>query len=100
MKPWAPVADPRRRSADVNPPRCVSMWASERPLGLFGSMTEALRDPGVEELHTGRLTPRSYSLGAGELRRLLSDASLREVVVESVELDAVWRNAEDAVARR
>ncbi len=42
--------------------------------------------------------PKSYSLGAGELRRLLSDASLREVVVESVELDAVWRNAEDAVA--
>jgi len=71
----------------------VSTWASERPLGLFGPMTEALRAVGVEA-HPPAFDPKSYSLGAGELRRLLSDAGLREVVVKTVELDAVWRNAE------
>lgn len=76
----------------------VSTWASECPLGLFGPMTEVLREAGMEEPYPRAFDPQSYSLGAAELRRLLSEAGLRDLVVETVELDAVWRNAEDAVA--
>jgi hypothetical protein len=61
-------------------------------------MTEVLQKAGMEEPYPRAFDPQSYSLGAAELRRLLSDASLRELVVETVELDAVWRDAEDAVA--
>ena len=76
----------------------VSTWASERPLGLFGPMTEALQEAGMAEPYPHAFDPSSYSLGAAELRRLLSDVGLRDLVVETVELDAVWRNADDAVA--
>ena len=74
----------------------VSTWAAERPLGLFGPMTEALREVGMAEPYPHAFDPRSYSLGAAELRRLLS--GLRDLVVETVILDAVWRNADDAAA--
>ena len=76
----------------------VSTWASERPLGLFGPMTEVLQEAGMDEPYPRAFDPQSYTLSASELRRLLSEANLREVVVETVELDAVWHNAEDAVA--
>lgn len=76
----------------------VSTWASERPLGLFGPMAEALVAVGMEEPYTGAFDPRSYGLDADELRGLLSAAKLREVVVETVELDAVWDDPDDAVA--
>jgi SAM-dependent methyltransferase len=76
----------------------VSTWASERPLGLFGSMTEALKEAGMEEPYPGALDPQSYSVTAAELRRLLSDAHLQNVTVETVELDAIWNDEEDAVA--
>ena len=74
----------------------VSTWASERPLGLFGPMTEALREAGMAEPYPHAFDPLSYSLGAAELRKLLS--GLRDLVVETVALEAVWRNAEDAAA--
>ncbi len=76
----------------------VSTWASERPLGLFGPMTEVLQEVSMKEPYPRAFDPQSYSLGAPELRRLLSEAGLREVVVETVELDAVWCDADDAVA--
>ena len=76
----------------------VSTWASERPLGLFGPMTEVLQDAGMDEPYPRAFDPQSYTLSAAELRRLLSEANLREVAVETVELDAVWHNAEEAVA--
>lgn len=74
----------------------VSTWAAERPLGLFGPMAEALQEVGMAEPYPHAFDPRSYSLGADELRGLLS--GLRDLVVETVALDAVWRNAEDAAA--
>jgi hypothetical protein len=74
----------------------VSTWASERPLGLFGPMTETLQEAGMAEPYPHAFDPRSYTLGAAELHRLLS--GLRDLVVETVVLDAVWRNAEDAAA--
>jgi ubiquinone/menaquinone biosynthesis C-methylase UbiE len=74
----------------------VSTWASERPLGLFGPMAEALQEAGMAEPYPHAFDPRSYSLEAAELRRLLS--GLRDLVVETVVLDAVWRNAEHAAA--
>jgi ubiquinone/menaquinone biosynthesis C-methylase UbiE len=74
----------------------ISTWASERPLGLFGPMTEALQEAGMTEPYPHAFDPRSYSLEAAELRRLLS--GLQDLVVETVVLDAVWRNAGDAAA--
>ena len=53
---------------------------------------------GMDEPYPRAFDPQSYTLSASELRRLLSEANLREVVIETVELDAVWHNAEDAVA--
>ena len=74
----------------------VSTWAAERPLGLFGPMTEALREVGMAEPYPHAFDPRSYSLGAAEVRSLLSGP--RDLVVETVILDAVWRSADDAAA--
>jgi ubiquinone/menaquinone biosynthesis C-methylase UbiE len=74
----------------------VSTWAAERPLGLFGPMTEALQEAGLAEPYPHAFDPRSYSLEAAELRSLLS--GLRGLAIETVVLDAVWRNAEDAAA--
>lgn len=76
----------------------VSTWASERPIGLFGPMTAALREAGVAEPFPRAFDPESYCLSGGELRSLLSGAGLRDVVVETVELDAVWPDARAAVA--
>jgi ubiquinone/menaquinone biosynthesis C-methylase UbiE len=76
----------------------VSTWASERPLGLFGPMAEVLQLAGVAEPYPRAFDPQSYSLSSPELSRLLSEAGLREVVVETVELDAVWRDTQEAVA--
>jgi ubiquinone/menaquinone biosynthesis C-methylase UbiE len=76
----------------------VSTWASERPLGLIGPMTEVLKEVGMDEPYPDAFDAPSYSISAAELRRLLSQSGLREVIVETVELDAVWRNEDDAVA--
>lgn len=75
----------------------VATWAAEQPLGLLGPMGEALREAGMEEPYPGAFDPGSYSVGAGDLRQLLAGAGLRDVVVETVELDAVWPSADDAV---
>jgi ubiquinone/menaquinone biosynthesis C-methylase UbiE len=74
----------------------VSTWAAEHPLGLFGPMAEALQEAGMAEPYPHAFDPRSYSLEAAELRSLLS--GLRDLVVETVVLDAVWRNADDVTA--
>jgi ubiquinone/menaquinone biosynthesis C-methylase UbiE len=76
----------------------ISTWASERPLGLIGPMTEVLKEVGMDEPYPQAFDAQSYSLSAAELRRLLLEANLREAIVETVELDAVWHNEGDAVA--
>ena len=76
----------------------VSTWASERPLGLFGPMTEVLQEVGMDEPYPRAFDAQTYSLNAADLRRLLSEADLREAAVETVELEAVWHNEADAVA--
>lgn len=75
----------------------VSTWASESPLGLFGPMTEVLREVGVDEPYPRAFDAQTYSLTAGSLHRLLVEAELREATVETVELEAVWSNEDDAV---
>jgi len=75
----------------------VSTWAAERPLGLFGPIVEALQEFGMDEPYPRAFDPRSYRLGASDLQVLLEAAGLRDVVVETVELDAVWQTADDAV---
>jgi SAM-dependent methyltransferase len=75
----------------------VATWAAEHPLGLFGPMTEALREAGMEEPYPHAFDPESYSIGAPDLHQLLSEAKLRDVVVETVQLDALWASAGDAV---
>jgi hypothetical protein len=55
----------------------VSTWASERQLGPFGPMTEALQEAGMPEPYPHALDPRGYTLGAAELRRIEAPAGLR-----------------------
>ncbi|MGH3293268.1 MAG: class I SAM-dependent methyltransferase [Trebonia sp.] len=76
----------------------LSTWASERPLGLFGPMTDVLKEVGMDEPYPRAFDAQSYSLSAAELRRLLSETGLREATVETVELEAVWHSEDDAVA--
>ena len=76
----------------------VSTWASERPLGLIGPMTEVMKEVGMDEPYPRAFDAQSYCLSVAELHRLLSEANLREAIVETVELDAVWHNEDDAVA--
>ena len=76
----------------------VSTWAGEQPLGLIGPMAEALAEAGVEEPYPGAFDPHSYSLSGPELQGLLAGAGLRQVMVETVTLDAVWPDADQAVS--
>jgi|ERR1700728_610328 SAM-dependent methyltransferase len=76
----------------------ISTWAAEHPLGLFGPIAETLHDAGVEEPWPGAFNPTTYVIGASELEGMLRAAGLRDVVVETIELDAVWPDADDAVA--
>jgi SAM-dependent methyltransferase len=87
-----------RRVVQGNGVVVVSTWAAERPLGLFGPIVEALHEFGMDEPYLRAFDPRSYGLDASDLQALLEGAALRDVVVETVELDAVWQTADEAVA--
>jgi ubiquinone/menaquinone biosynthesis C-methylase UbiE len=76
----------------------VASWAAERPLGLFGPMIEALREAGVDEPFPRAFDAQSYCIDAPGLHRLLAEAGLGDVVIETVELDAVWKDTAEAVA--
>jgi ubiquinone/menaquinone biosynthesis C-methylase UbiE len=87
-----------RRVAGAGGMVVVSTWAAERPLGLFGAIAETLADFGLDEPYPRAFDPDSYRLAASDLRQLLVESGLQEVVVETVELDAMWQTADDAVA--
>jgi ubiquinone/menaquinone biosynthesis C-methylase UbiE len=76
----------------------VATWAAERPLGLFGPMIEALREAGVAEPFPRAFEPQSYGITSSALRELLSESGLSDVVIETVEFDAVWTDTAEAVA--
>jgi SAM-dependent methyltransferase len=74
----------------------ASTWAAERPLGLFGPMGETLAELGLTEPYPRAFDPDSYRLGAAELGELLRACGLRDVQVDTVELDATWDSDEEA----
>jgi SAM-dependent methyltransferase len=76
----------------------LSTWAAERPLGLFGPMSETLQELGVAEPYPRAFDPGSYRMSAGELTDLLRAAGWRGVQVQTVELDASWASAETAAS--
>jgi ubiquinone/menaquinone biosynthesis C-methylase UbiE len=76
----------------------VSTWAAEHPLGLFGAITECLRDCGLAEPYQHAFDTGSYVLGVSDLQRLLQTTGFRDVLVETVELDCVWETIDDALA--
>jgi SAM-dependent methyltransferase len=76
----------------------ISTWAAEHPLGLFGPIAQTLQDAGVEEPWPGAFNPMTYVIGASQLEGMLRAAGLRDVVVETIELDVVWPDANDAAA--
>lgn len=76
----------------------VAVWAAERPLGLFGAIGETLRDHGLDEPYPRAFDPASYALAADELEGLLAGAGLRDVRVDTVELECRWPTADAAVA--
>jgi SAM-dependent methyltransferase len=86
-----------RRVATRDGVALVSTWAAERALGLFGPMAETLQELGIQEPFPRAFDPRSYRLGIPGLRELLRAAGFGDVDVETVELDAVWQTAGDAV---
>jgi SAM-dependent methyltransferase len=71
----------------------VSTWAAERPLGLFGPMSETLEELGLAEPYPRAFDPDSYRLSTAELEDLLRTSGWRDVRVETVELDARWDTA-------
>lgn len=76
----------------------LSTWAAEHPLGLFGPMNETLSESSLAEPFPRAFDPDSYRVSVTELQELLQVAGLREVRVETVELDARWQTAEAATA--
>jgi ubiquinone/menaquinone biosynthesis C-methylase UbiE len=76
----------------------MSTWAAEHPLGLFGPMTEALRELGHAEPFPRAFDAGSYCLSTADLADLLHAAGFRDVGVETVELDASWQSAEAAAS--
>ena len=76
----------------------VSAWASERPLGLFGPIAETLAELDFAEPYPGAFNPSSYSLSVGELGQLLIGAGLRDVVVVTATVDAIWPSLDEAVS--
>ena len=76
----------------------VSTWAAEHHLGLFGPIADVLREFGMDEPYPRAFDAASYALDAAHLHALLRDGGLREIAVETLQLDAVWPTLEDAVA--
>jgi ubiquinone/menaquinone biosynthesis C-methylase UbiE len=76
----------------------LSTWAAERPLGLFGAMNETMRESGLAEPFPRAFDPDSYRVSVTDMRELLQTAGLREVRVETIELDARWQTVEAATA--
>jgi SAM-dependent methyltransferase len=76
----------------------LAVWAAERPLGLFGTIGESVRDAGVAEPYPRAFEPATYTLSATDLDQLLAAAGFVEVTVELVELDCRWATRRDAVA--
>jgi hypothetical protein len=87
-----------RRVARPGGMAVMSTWAAGRPLGLFGPMTEAVRETGMAEPFPGAFEVGSYSLDAADLAELLHVAGFSDVGVQTVELDATWRTAEEATS--
>ena len=94
----AAAAAEMRRVARPGGVIVLSTWAAERPLGLFGPVNETLREAGLTEPFPRAFDADSYRVSAADLRELLQTAGLRDVKVETVELDARWPTAEDATA--
>jgi ubiquinone/menaquinone biosynthesis C-methylase UbiE len=76
----------------------LATWASERPLGLFGPMTEAMRESGLAEPFPRAFDPTSYTLPASEMQALVETSGFRDVRVETVELDCIWKTGTEALA--
>lgn len=87
-----------RRVARPGGTAVMSTWAAEHPLGLFGPMTEAVRETGMAEPFPGAFDRGSYCLSVTDLADLLRAAGFGDVGVETVELDATWPTAEAATS--
>ncbi|HTZ07439.1 MAG TPA: methyltransferase domain-containing protein [Acidimicrobiales bacterium] len=87
-----------RRVARPGGTVAVATWAAEHPLGLFGSMIEALVAGGVDEPFPGAFDVESYRMARCPLGDLLDQAGLQAVVVETLHHDAVWADLGAAVA--
>ena len=87
-----------RRVARPGGTALMSTWAAEHPLGLFGPMTEVLRETGLAEPFPGAFDSSSYCLKVADLTDLLQAAGFVDVSVQTVELDATWPTAEAATS--
>jgi ubiquinone/menaquinone biosynthesis C-methylase UbiE len=76
----------------------LSIWAAERPLGLFGAMSETLQELGVAEPFPQAFDPGSYRMHIAELKELLQTSGCRDVQVHTTELEARWESAETAAS--
>jgi SAM-dependent methyltransferase len=76
----------------------IAVWAAERPLGLFGPLTETIRDHGLPEPFPGAFDPGGYAISCGELVAQLTAAGLERATAATVELECRWEDGGD-VAR-
>jgi SAM-dependent methyltransferase len=94
----AAAAAEMHRVARTGGTAMMSTWAAEHPLGLFGPMTEALKETGMPEPFPGAFDGSSYSVSVADLADLLQTAGFGDISVETVELDATWPTAEAATS--
>jgi ubiquinone/menaquinone biosynthesis C-methylase UbiE len=75
----------------------LAVWARERPLGLFGPVSDTMRECGLAEPYPRAFDASSYTLDADSLSRLFDEAGFADVTLSTIELESVWADPDDAL---
>lgn len=76
----------------------LSTWSAEAPLGLFAPIARALKAAGLEEPYPRAFEPETFLIPRSDLESRMTEAGLREVMVETVRREVSWPSMPEAVA--